>query len=435
MRARPLLACLLLACAPLRAEEGESLWEIYVQAFDNDAQMQAARATYRAQRETLAQAQAGFLPQASLSLSYTESTSILGGSSPMRGTAQEQRFTLSQPLYRYDLYATLRRADDFVARALAERDSAGQELILRTTKAYFDVLQAQDDWRHTQEEYRAIGRQLEQAEARFEVGLASPVDVKEIRAARDLAQVRNIDAENQLHDRREALAVITGRRHGALRPMMEDIPLMSPDPADKEEWVRMAVARNLDYLVRVFDVKVSQRELQIAKSGHHPRVDGFINAVDTLTTTRTVLGQSAGYIEQFGVRITLPIMQGGAVVSQVRQAAARMESAKAQLRYARRLVEQEARAAYLDVHAGIALVRARMQALESARLELEANEVGLDAGTRDAVDVVLATSKLYDAERNLAAARYNYALLLLQLARVAGNLSDANLKGLSLWLR
>lgn len=416
------------------------LSEIYHRALASDAQMQAAEATYRAQEQNRPLALAPLLPQVSFNLGYAEGRQRLTGqrfgmptSAVERGTTQQDSLSIRQVLYRHDLYVALRRAESEVARARAVRDAAHQDLILRAARAYFDVLQARDDKRLAVQERSAIRRQWEQAQARFEVGLGSVVETQETRAAYDLASVREIDANNVLLDRMEALSVITGSRHHRFGSLAQDLPLPHPDPADIEQWVEKALEQNLEYLVRTYDLEVARRNLEHARAQHYPTLDARISSGKTRTTAG-VFGANRLQEEQFGLELRVPIFEGGATTARSQAAAHQLEAARAQLAHARRTTEQKARSAYHDVHAGIARVEAYVQALKSARVELEANQVGLETGTRDTVDVVLATSKVYNAERDLARARYDHVLEVLGLAQVAGSLSEADLRRVDRWL-
>ena len=441
MRARPWCAAAAAAALAGPAAGAESLLEIYRLAQRHDAALQAAEARYRADLQAEPIARAALLPQLSYELDVSEAREILRGSrfgqpSPQvaaRGTTRRDGLSLSQTLYRHDLYVSLRRARSVAARARAERDAARQGLIVRAAEAYFDVLAARDGARFARQEEASIGRRREQAEARFRVGLASLVEVKETQAAADLAAARAIDAEHLLANRREALAVITGRRHPELAALSARMELTPPEPAAPERWVEAALERNLDHLIRQHDLAVAAHDLEFERAQHYPTLDAYASAGKN-DRTGGVFGGSWQHADRFGLRLQVPLLAGGRAVRRTRQAAHRHEAAKAELQGERRRTEQRARSAYLDVQAGIARVRAYRRALESARVELEANQVGLEAGRRDLVDVVTATSRLYAAERDLAQARYRHLLDALRLRRAAGSLGDADLARIDRWL-
>ena len=441
MRARPWAAAAALALLAGPAAGAESLLEIYRLAQRHDAALQAAEARWRAAAQAEPIARAALLPQLSYEFDVSEAREVLHGSRfgrqsaaiAERGTTRRDSLSLTQTLYRHDLYVQLRRARSVAARARAARDAARQALIVRAAEAYFDVLAARDGARFARQEQAAIGHRQEQAEARFRVGLASLVEVKGTQASADLAAARAIDAENLLANRREALSVITGKRHPALAALAARMELQPPEPAAPERWVAAALERNLDYLIRQHDLAVAARDLEAERAQHYPTLDAYASSGKN-DRTGGVFGGSRLHTDRFGVRLQVPLLAGGRAVHRTQQAAHRHEAAKAELRGERRRTEQRARSAYLDVQAGIARVRAYQRALESARVELEANQVGLEAGSRDLVNVVTATSRLYAAERDLAQARYRHLLDTLRLRRAAGSLADADLARIDRWL-
>ena len=438
-RIRGAAAALTLLAGP--AAGGESLLEVYRLAQRHDAALQAAEARWRAAAQAEPIARAALLPQLSYELDVSESREVLRGNRfgrqsatiAERGTTRRDGLSLTQTLYHHDLYVQLRRARSVAARARAERDAARQGLIVRAAEAYFDVLAARDGARFARQEQASIQHRREQAEARFRVGLASLIEVKETQAAADLAAARAIDAEHLLANRREALSVITGRRHPELAALSARMELSPPEPAAPERWVAAALERNLDYLIRQHDLAVAARDLEHERAQDYPTLDAYASTGKD-ERTGGVFGGSRQHTDRFGVRLQVPLLAGGRVVHRTQQAAHRLEAARAELRGERRRTEQRARSAYLDVQASIARVRAYRRALESARVELEANQVGLAAGRRDLVDVVAATSRLYAAERDLAQARYRHLLDTLRLRRAAGGLGDADLARIDRWL-
>ena len=93
----------------------------------------------------------------------------------------------------------------------------------------------------SRKEKDAIALQLEQAEARFQVGLTAIVEVKETQASYDLAVAREIEAQNLLENQLEALTVITGHPHQTLIPLSDRLRPAPPEPANIQEWTEAAL--------------------------------------------------------------------------------------------------------------------------------------------------------------------------------------------------
>ena len=166
-------------------------------------------------------------------------------SSTADGDTTSYDLTLRQTLFRWDQWAALRRADAQVAQAEADYQAAQQDLILRTSQRYFDVLAAQDTVDAAQATLEAFSRQLEQADKRFEVGLIAITDVQEARAAHDQAAASVIQAKRALATANELLRELTGEPFSTLAGPIDDLPLEAPSPADEEQWVTSALDQNL----------------------------------------------------------------------------------------------------------------------------------------------------------------------------------------------
>ncbi len=105
-----------------------------------------------------------------------------------------------------------------------------------------------------------------------------------------------------------------------------------------------------------------------------------------------------------GVQLNVPLYQGGAVSSRVREAVANQERARQDLENARRSAALQTREAYLGVTTGLGQVKALQQAVASTQLQLESTKLGQEVGVRTAVDVLNAEQQLSIARRDLAQA-------------------------------
>jgi outer membrane protein len=421
--------------------QAEDLWQVYQLALANDAQYQQARYAYEAAKQSAPIARSSLLPQIELTGSYTDTRNeITESSAPGFAPTGVNKFndtglgvTLGQSIYNHEYWMNLRQADATVAQAEAEYKAALQDLMVRTTQAYFDVLAAEDNLEFSEAEKEAVGRQLEQSQKRFEVGLIAITDVKESQASYDAAVAQEINARNQINITREALAVLTGQYIEQLTPLAEDVPLIIPEPDDMQAWVDMALEGNLSFLASQMNAKASGYAVKAARSGHYPYLDLFAswnqNERDVTETAGgfTAIDRTAEDT-QIGIQLTLPIFSGLRVSSQTEQAAAQYNQALQGLEFSRRSTVQDARSSFLNVKAGIAEVQALKRTLESSRTSAEATQAGFQVGTRTAVDVLITLRNTFDAERNYALSRYNYILNWLRLARASGKLSEQQIQ-------
>jgi outer membrane protein len=440
----------------------DSLTEIYDLAVNNDPQLRAAHAAFMAGQESANIGRAGLLPQLGASASYSEedtdrdSTSFIGGSAKIvqRGDNEIDQtvyaISLTQPLFDVPAWYDYKQGKTASEQARYQYSADQQELILRVSTAYFDVLRASENLTSAIAEQEAIGRQLEQTRQRYEVGLLPITDVHEAQAAFDDAAVNTLVLRGVLKVAFEGLEVLTGQPHHELAGLMADFPVTDPEPAGRDEWVTFALENNLQLRVTELARDGAQTNAQARKYEHLPKVTGSYSYQD-LDQDSKFKGQStdfeSGLLEgvsnpsslnsdghTVAISLNMPIFTGGLTSAQRRQAYQRYIQADEQLNAARRNITQQTRSAHLKVITNAARVKARQQAIISARSALEATRAGYDVGTRNIVDVLLAERTLHAAQRNYANARYDYIASSLELKQLAGQLKPDDLYQLNAWL-
>jgi len=426
-------------------------WAVYQLALDNDMQIRAAEANYRAAQTASPSAWSQYLPQISggygISRNQTESSSqAFGGFQVPASTSETEgsgwNLSLRQTIFDWGRIQQIEQAGASVAQAEAEYRAAQQDLILRVGEAYFNLLAAQDSLTTANANLEAIGRQLEQTKKRFEVGLIAVTDVQESQAAYDLATADQIAAERALSVAREALRVITGESIVNPAEPGDDLPLLNPEPLDAGQWVARALDQNLNLIANRFAFEAASQNVDAQRAGHYPTIDLSAQRSDNTTEyTELVSGgvpqtlfTSEGEQTLISLNLNVPIFSGGATRARVKQALAQASAAQANLQLATRQTEQQARDAYLGVLSEISRVKALAQATESARTALKATEAGYEVGTRTTVDVLDARRNLYQAQTNYARAKYDYILNTLRLKAAAGMLDAEDVQQVNGWL-
>ncbi len=377
------------------------------------------------------QARAAVLPQVSLSASSAE-TEFEQRNRSISGTRQQATLEITQTLFNWSDFAGLDQAEAQVAQAEAQFAAAKQSLITRVANAYFEVLTAADNLRFARAEKRAIERQLEQAQERFEVGVIPITDVKAARASHDLAVAREIDAQNRLENAREALRTITGEEPGTLAQLGEGLQLEAPDPSAPGAWVDQARERNPSLLAARAGADAARQGVRVARGGHSPNVQLF--GRHSQRDDDDAVAQGPPEETTIGVQLTWRLYSGGGTFARVDEAQAQREAQRSRVMEARRSAEQSTRDAFRGVQSSVSRVRALEQAVESNQAAVEAARAGFEAGTRTAVDVLQALRDLYEAQRDYADARYNYILNRLQLKQAAGTLTVEDVRRVNSWL-
>ena len=448
---RQLLPIALLLAQPVHAE---SLLQVYEKALQSDPQVREAEANRLAVQEGKPIARGALLPQASGRMNIGNNSAdgttntFFGGQQSTRvvdsrdNDAQNWVLELRQSVFRWDQWVTLSQADKKAAQADADYQSAQQDLIVRVASAYFLVLAAEDTLTSEQAAKESIGRQLEQAQKRFEVGLIAITDVQEAQAAYDQAVAAEILAKRALANNWEALRTIIDEIPPALAKPAEDIPLVSPDPNDVESWVSTALQQNRSVISSQIGTQIAKDDVSLARTGHYPTVDlvlsrnntdneGFSRSCAGLTLpdgscpSNIVRNPTGTDLESdsISLQMTLPIFSGGQTSARTQQAVYLHRASRERLERTFRETEQQTRDAYLGVISDISRVAALKQALESSRTALKASEAGYEVGTRTAVDVLDAKRKTYVAEALYLRSRYDYLINGLRLKQAAGTLA------------
>ena len=409
-----------------------------------DATLRSALADYMAAEELYPQSRANLLPDITAGGFYQRndtsrenSSSTLIGDVDSNFTTKGYDVTLNQVIFNKAFWDAMEQSEALVAQAAANYEVAKQELIIRTARAYFNVLGAQDNVAFTKAEKEAISRQLEQSRERFNVGLIAITDVRESQASYDNAVANEIVAKNTLRNNIEALRVIIGDPIDDLVPLAEKFPLLMPEPADIDQWQSMALDGNLNLKASRYALTAAKENYEGSRAGHYPVLN--LRAAHTFDSADgnslgSTFGGSDNTANSLAAQLAIPIYQGGGVSSRTRQANAVVWSAQAFVDQAIRTTVQQVRDAYLGVEASVSSVQAFYQALVSAKTSVEATEAGFEAGTRTSVDVLLVQGRQFEAERNYARSRYDYLLVLLELQRAAGSLTREDVWTINEWL-
>jgi outer membrane protein len=452
---------------PQATHAQEGLIEIYERALMSDPALREAEASYLATAEAKPQARARLLPQlqlgASSSTQHSENPnapldfqsgqpSLFIASTESDRDSDNLQLGLNQTIFDWGSYMTLRQADKIVARAETDYAVAQQELIVRVSDAYFNVLASEDNLASAVSARESIARQLEQAQRRFEVGLIAVTDVQETQAGYDTAVADEIAAQRVLATSQEFLREIIGEYVTDLAGPIEDLPLLSPTPADADQWVDTALQQNLSLLSSRMTRDIAEDDIKIQRAVRLPTIDlsaGTSDQTSELTQLNNCrpgvpipptincasvnsLSDSEGYSWQFN--FSMPIFTGGANRSRIQQSVYRHRAAMESLERVARQTERATRDAYLGVLSEIQRVQALRQAVESAQTALRATQAGFEVGTRTSVDVLNVQSNLRRAETTYARSRYDYIINTLRLKQASGSLAVEDVREVDGWL-
>ncbi|MEZ8445983.1 outer membrane channel protein TolC [Vibrio splendidus] len=407
----------------------DTLAEVYDQAKQNDPQLLRSAAQRDAAFEAVTSSRSDLLPQINLTANYDinrgDRDTSGTGSSSIDNNTWGAAIGFTQELYQRSSWITLDTAEKTARQADSAYAAEQQALILRVATAYFEVLRAQDNLEFVRAEKAAVARQLEQTKQRFEVGLSAITDVHDAQAQYDGVLADEVLAENTLINNYEGLREITGQEHSNLSILDTDRFSASKSSESASALVEQAEQKNLSLLASRISQDVAKDNISLASSGHLPSLtlDGSYSLADQSNSSNDYDQDNLN----LGLNLVVPLYTGGNTTSLTKQAEYNYVAASEDLEATYRSVVKDVRAFNNNITASIGALRAYEQSVVSAQSALEATEAGFDVGTRTIVDVLDSTRRLYDANKNLSDARYNYILSVLQLRQAVGTLSEQDI--------
>jgi outer membrane protein len=443
------LAMMLALGAPLA--KADDLMQIYQEARTSDPTLAGAEATKLATDEDVDQARSQLLPQISAALSFTRSKGgsnspsfigdpSTGGNELVLGTSttaytRSLGATLDQSLVDISRWTALKSSEATAMAGSATYDAAQQQLIISTAQAYFNVLTALDALKFADANEKALNRQLEQAQQRFEVGLAAITDVNDAKAQHDAAIANVISAQNAVDTAREAVRQLTNKEPGDFKKLREDLPLDHPKPDDPAAWVDVALKQNPVLTSAAYQVDAANANIRTARAGHLPVLDAHVSYARAPTWGDTDFhggtfhdSSDPKWGSSIGVTLSVPIFTGGLTQSRVRQAIYNRDFAEDQYEVNRRQIEAATRNSFRSVIAGASEVEATKAAVVSAESSVEATQAGYEVGTRTIVDVLISQQTLLQAQSNYSQARHAFVIDGLLLKQAAGVITVQDLQ-------
>jgi outer membrane protein len=414
------------------------LGDVYGMALDGDLMLAEARNRYQATHTRVAQGLSALLPSVNL-----QGSSARNAQAPAVAYSYADGFNshgyglnLSQNLLNFQAWSAFEAVRIGDRQALTGLALIEQQLIVRVATAYFSVLRSQRNLQSFLEEEEAAARILEQSEQTLAVGLNTVTDVLQSQSNFDLARVNRLLEENALAQQLEALTLITGQAPGPLADLAPTFAIASPEPVDLAEWEQLTSGNNLSVRVAELDFEARKTDVLTAKAAGYPRFDlsASYNYNAESSNPFSFFNNTASERTALSLNVTVPLFSGGLNSARKREAYYNRDASEDVLRHTRREALQSIRNAWRNVQTDVITVAAREQAVDSARSALQSTETGAQVGTHNIVDVVLAQRTLFQAERDHAAARYNYVLNTVNLKLAAGILNPRDVAELNTWL-
>src|SRR6056300_1940659 len=428
--------------------DDKDLFELYLEALQNDPVLSSERYQNEAVKELINQGRSLFLPSVSALANYDDrnqarkflnTDSSLSNSSSLftRGTkadydAYGYSVVIRQPLFNYSAYSTYKQILAQTSLSDKKFHLVQQDLMMRISELYFDALLAKDKVELIQSQRLAIQEQLREAEIKFEAGLISITDINEAKTKRDLMEVDLLNAVKELKIKKREIEAITGELPGTLKPLMNLISFEKMDNLP-EVWVDIAMQNSVAILIKDAEVEVARKEIDVRKGDQYPTIDALAARRRTWDKDGYAFGLR-NYSDTIGVEINIPIFSGGFTSSRIKEAELLKEKSIQEAEALKRQVELQVREAYLNLQTNLSAIDAYQQALKSSELQLKSTQVGFREGLRNSVEVLNAQQMLFSAKYDLLASRYNYLKNLLNLKHTVGTLSIKDLEEINKYL-
>ncbi|WP_333854089.1 outer membrane channel protein TolC [Leclercia sp.] len=415
--------------------QAEDLIQVYKQARLSNPELRKSAADRDAAFEKINEARSPLLPQLGLGADYTYNNGYRDANG-VDSNVTSGSLQLTQTLFDMSKWRNLSLQEKSAGIQDVTYQTDQQTLILNTATAYFKVLSSIDTLSYIEAQKQAIYRQLDQTTQRFNVGLVAITDVQNARSQYDSVLANEVTARNDLDNAVEELRQVTGNYYPQLASLNVD-HFKTEKPQAVNALLKEAENRNLNLLQARLSQDLAREQIRLAQDGHLPTLS--LSASSGISNTSYSGSRTSGaqYNDsdvgqnKIGLNFSLPIYQGGQVNSQVKQAQYNFVGASEQLESAHRSVVQTVRSSFNNVNASVSSINAYKQAVVSAQSSLDASEAGYAVGTRTIVDVLDATTTLYNAKQQLSNARYNYLINQLNIKQALGTLNEQDLVALN----
>jgi len=426
-----------------------TLADVYELALTNDPQLKIDEATFTADKEIKNKAMSGLLPKISLraGTTWNENENTEAATSLFTDTTgSNSNFysaNLIQPIFRVENWFQFARGKALSEAAEAKFALSQQNTILRISEIYFNLLKAIKNLEVAKLEEQSIKKQRDRSKRLFEEGVSSKSEFQEAQAFADLSAVTRIAAQGQLEFAREAMIAIIGESPD-ISDLDKNFPISKPDPIDQSNWVTLAMANSFALKASKLSALAAKKNSQSKIASHFPNIDLFASL--TQNNSRGIVGfnpqanppvsygPNGVETTRYGLEFNWPIVTGGLLHAERREAKALEERASQQEKLMERLVVREVKSKFTAVLTNLANVNARKQSLKSSEFALKATKVGYEEATRNIVDLLNAEKNFFSAQRDFNAAKYDYILSSLELKLSSGILSPADVYEISKFL-
>lgn len=396
-----------------------NLQEAWVAAQQNSADYQEAFYQKNVIQEKQRQAKSVFYPHLSGNINYQNQ--------PHSSTPIKENYgwdlQVSQTLFDGIEIAKYRQSIYNSKAAEKNYSDAKEQLLYNVAENYFNLLLSNETIIAYTAEKISYEQQVKRAQALFDKGVATALDIHEAQAGYDNAVAQEIAAiakrqilENQLNN-------YTGLDSKQIEPIsildQIDDYLLQIKKYSLDEWQSIALENNHRYLAQKYAVNSQEEAVKAAKNNRLPTLKGQIKYQDVSSPNNYKVDdkQRNATIQ---LQFHIPLFAGGDLNSKISEAMNQYEATYAQLVAMERQIKLAIRQAYTESNAMYHQILAQERVLKSRQLQLKSTETGQIYGIRNHLEVIQARQGVTEAEQKLAETKYKFLMAYLTLIKESG---------------
>ena len=415
----------------------ENLLEIYQEALEKDPNFNLNKADLELNREYLNQQRSSLGPRLTI-----------GGQTNWNEYYQDRllsndyntfnyNLNLTQPIFRLDSWFQVKRLKENFKAAEARFAYQQQDLMVRVTSAYFNILSAKSALAVARATEKALENQYQRIQERFNVGAASKIELAEAKAAYNKAISDSVLAKGNQEISFEELNSIVGREITLIAPINDDLELNIPDKSIDEE-VNFAINSNLLILESKKRLDGSKANSKSATARFLHKIDASANVNRRTSKQYTFDGLDSDLdlpffipteteTRNFGIQFSLPLFTSGLNNSQRRQALLEEVKSEEQVILIERNVIQQVRSLYTALQTAKLNIEALKASEESSKDALEATRLGYELNSRNLIDLLQAERSYSEVQNRLNQSVFGFIVTSLQYKQALGTLDPKDI--------
>jgi outer membrane protein len=423
-------AVILLASMDPKPALADTIEAALVRAYQNNPQLNAQRATVRSTDENVPQALSGYRPRVALTASagfqYTDSNDTAGGSSTQIvrtethgiNAPRSAGLTVSQTLYNGSQTANkTRAAESQVSGAREALRVLEQTVLLSAATIYMDYLRDAAIVEVQRSNTRVLEQTLKQTRDRFNVGEVTRTDVAQSEAQLAAGKTQQLTAESNLTTTRSNFRRIIGNEPEQLAP---GSPVDRFLPATLPGAVELSLIQNPNVTAAMFGIDVNFLQVKVNEGALLP-------TVTLQAAVQQSYEQDLNLFRSFGAsaiaQLSVPVYQGGAEYSLIRQSKETLAQQRLVLEQTRDQTRANTVTAWGQLVAGRAQVASAQSQVTASEIALNGVREEAKAGQRTTLDVLNAQQALVNARVALVTAQHDRVVASYAVLNSVGRLS------------